>query len=230
MKLSLSDKRYIIGKLKESGYKGSYVDYLSKLEYPEPVNQNYDSKTNNSDIKSKFPNGGVTGGSAASAVRQRMGSTPVAGTPTKMQPNMTNYNVGAAKPLSKPNTYDHITWRASEQYGVPQWTIQSVLDRESTYQADATGTDKKTGTKYYGLGQFDKTALKEYGVKNWKDPYETIPAIAKKLKDNYMYFGDWRDAMAGYQAGMYKFYPGQYKESPKVNASVEHALKFKPKE
>src|SRR4030067_18792 len=92
--------------------------------------------------------------------------------------------------------YDDLMASASEEHGVPYEILYRNLKQESNFNPKAIS---KTGAR--GIAQFIPSTAKAMGIKDPHDPNEAIPASAKYLKELYSQFGDWKLAVAAYNAG-----------------------------
>lgn len=97
--------------------------------------------------------------------------------------------------------YQDIISGASNDFGVPADIIRSVISVESSWNPSAVGS---SGEK--GLMQLMPGTAAELGVSNAFDPQQNIRAGAKYLSQQYKKMGNWRDALARYNAG--KYYAG----------------------
>src|SRR4030067_3217831 len=97
--------------------------------------------------------------------------------------------------LPKTN-YDDLMASASEEHGVPYEVLYRNIKQESNFNPKAVS---KTGAR--GIAQFIPSTAKAMGIKDPHDPKEAIPASAKYLKQLYDQFGDWKLAVAAYNAG-----------------------------
>ncbi|KYC97256.1 hypothetical protein B4102_0911 [Heyndrickxia sporothermodurans] len=97
----------------------------------------------------------------------------------------------------KPINLDSIIQKASEKYNIPKELIKSVIQHESSFNANAVS---KSGAS--GLMQLMPSTAKSLGVTNVFDPEQNIFAGSKYLKNMLdRYDGDINLALAAYNAG-----------------------------
>ncbi|MBL5766802.1 lytic transglycosylase domain-containing protein [Heyndrickxia sporothermodurans] len=101
------------------------------------------------------------------------------------------------KPINAPKDLDSIIQKASEKYNIPKELIKSVIQHESSFNANAVS---KSGAS--GLMQLMPSTAKSLGVTNVFDPEQNIFAGSKYLKNMLdRYDGDINLALAAYNAG-----------------------------
>lgn len=91
--------------------------------------------------------------------------------------------------------YQSIADAAANQAGIPKELFSAVISKESNWNPYAVGTSGEVG-----LGQLMPDTAKGLGVNAW-DPQQNLDGSAGLLKTLYDKFGNWRDALAGYNAG-----------------------------
>lgn len=97
-----------------------------------------------------------------------------------------------------PSEYQQIISGASKDFGVPIDLIRSVIQVESSGNPNAVGS---SGEK--GLMQLMSGTARDLGVPNAFDPSQNIRGGTKYLSEQYKKTGNWRDALARYNAGKY---------------------------
>lgn len=107
------------------------------------------------------------------------------------QPAAVNYKHGGGAAQWGP-----VVDAASRQTGVPAGIIEAVIHAESSGNPGATSP---VGAQ--GLMQLMPGTAHGLGVKDAYDPYQNILGGAKYLRQLYSKFGNWRDAVAAYNAG-----------------------------
>ena len=81
------------------------------------------------------------------------------------------------------------------QYGIPQDLFLKQINAESAWDPQAVS---RVGA--YGLGQLMPATAAELGV-DPRDPAQNLEGAARYLRQQYDRFGDWRHALAAYNAG-----------------------------
>jgi phage protein D len=106
--------------------------------------------------------------------------------------------VTASKPLSLPakaQQYAGAFAEATQKYGLEPGLIEGLAKTESSFNPQANSG------KALGLMQFTPGTASRYGLTNRLDPYASIDAAGRYLRDLYAEFKDWDLALAGYNAG-----------------------------
>lgn len=85
--------------------------------------------------------------------------------------------------------------RASQASGVPSLLLSALLKQESGFNPKAVSS---AGAQ--GIAQFMPGTSQGMGVDPW-DPESAIMGAARYLSNNYNQFGDWKLALAAYNAG-----------------------------
>lgn len=85
---------------------------------------------------------------------------------------------------------------AAARYGIPQPLLERQIMAESGGNPHA-----KSPVGALGLMQLMPSTARGLGVENPLDPHQNIMGGAKYLSDQYRKFGNWRDALAAYNAG-----------------------------
>lgn len=84
---------------------------------------------------------------------------------------------------------------AARRHGVPVDLFLRLVQQESGWNANA-----RSNKGAYGLAQLMPATARTLGVDR-KDPVENLDGGAKYLKQQYLTFGNWRLALAAYNAG-----------------------------
>jgi soluble lytic murein transglycosylase-like protein len=109
---------------------------------------------------------------------------------------------------------------ASSQYEIPEHILYRLLKRESMgFNPDVVSGKTSSPVGAQGIGQFMPDTAKERGI-DPLNPKQAIPGSADYLRENYDEFGDWSQALAGYNAG-----PGavrRYGGVPPYNETMEY--------
>lgn len=92
--------------------------------------------------------------------------------------------------------YQNLADKYANKYGLPPAIVRSVIQQESSWNPSAVGT---SGEK--GLMQLMPGTAKMLGVTNSFDPEQNIEAGTRYLKGHYDKYGNYRDALARYNAG-----------------------------
>ena len=89
------------------------------------------------------------------------------------------------------------TWitEAAQRYGIPENIFRKLVQAESGGNPNALSS-----ANAMGLTQLMPDTAAEMGVNPW-DPHENLLGGAKYLRQQYDRFGNWRDALAAYNAG-----------------------------
>lgn len=91
--------------------------------------------------------------------------------------------------------YQPVADNAARAAGVPPEILSAVVQKESAWNPYAVGSSGEVG-----LGQLMPGTAKGLGVNAWS-PEENLNGSAGLLASLYERFGNWRDALAGYNAG-----------------------------
>lgn len=90
---------------------------------------------------------------------------------------------------------------ASEaRHGLPAGLLDRLLYQESRYRTDIIDGTTRSPTGALGIAQFMPATAAELGV-DPLDPYSAIDGAARYLAQQFQKFGDWRLALAAYNAG-----------------------------
>lgn len=90
--------------------------------------------------------------------------------------------------------------------GIPTGLLARLLYQESHYRTDIIDGSTRSATGALGLAQFMPATAAELGI-DPLDPFQAIEGAARYLRRMYDAFGDWRLALAAYNAG-----PGNVKK------------------
>ena len=114
-----------------------------------------------------------------------------------------------------PTPYDDLIESASKEHGVPYEVLYRNLRQESRFNPKAVS---KSNAK--GIAQFIDSTAASMGVTDPFDPKQAIPGSAKYIKQLYDQFGDWKLAIAAYNAG-----PGKVRQHggiPPIEETQKH--------
>jgi len=115
-----------------------------------------------------------------------------------------------------PGVYQDMARAAARRHGVPEDLFLRLVRRESNFRPTAKSTKGAIG-----LAQLMPQTARLLGV-NPHDPKQNLEGGARYLSQQYRKFGDWRLALAAYNAG-----PGaveQYKGVPPYS-ETQHYVK-----
>lgn len=107
---------------------------------------------------------------------------------------------------------------AEDRYGLPRDLLGRTLYQESRFRADVISGEKRSDVGAIGIGQFMPATAADYNL-NPRDPFASIDAAARYLRDLYRMFGNWRSALMAYNWG-----PGnvqKYNRGEKVTVPME---------
>lgn len=90
--------------------------------------------------------------------------------------------------------------QAESKYGLPQNLLARLLHQESRYREDIITGKTKSPAGAVGIAQFMPATAKEFGI-NPLDPFASIDAAGKYLKQLYARFKNWPEALAAYNWG-----------------------------
>ena len=110
-------------------------------------------------------------------------------TPTKWDTDTPKYRGRYSGP------YLSVAKDAARRHGVPVDLFLRLVQQESGWNANA-----RSNKGAYGLAQLMPATARTLGVDR-KDPVENLDGGAKYLKQQYLTFGNWRLALAAYNAG-----------------------------
>ena len=94
--------------------------------------------------------------------------------------------------------------------GLPATLLDRLIWRESRYRTDIITGAFKSSAGAVGIAQFMPATAARFGV-DPLNPDSALPGAARYLRTLYNEFGDWRLAVAGYNAGegnVRKYAPG----------------------
>lgn len=89
---------------------------------------------------------------------------------------------------------------AEAKYGLPQNLLARLIHQESRYREDIITGKTKSPAGALGIAQFMPATAKQFGI-NPLDPWASIDAAGRYLKQLYSQFGRWDKALASYNWG-----------------------------
>ena len=89
---------------------------------------------------------------------------------------------------------------AEVKYGLPENLLARLLHQESRYRQDIITGKTKSSAGALGIAQFMPATAKQFGI-NPLDPFASIDAAGRYLKQLYGQFGRWDKALASYNWG-----------------------------
>lgn len=89
---------------------------------------------------------------------------------------------------------------AEQRYSLPENLLARLLHQESHYRPDVITGKTKSPAGALGIAQFMPATARQFGI-NPLDPFASIDAAGKYLKQLYKQFGRWDKALAGYNWG-----------------------------
>lgn len=94
----------------------------------------------------------------------------------------------------------HLTWRHALAWGVDPYLVAAVVWVESGYCPQAVGRAGEVGLGQFMPGTWTRTTG---APPEWRaHPEWALWATAKHLRELYLATGDWRKALAAYNAGL----------------------------
>lgn len=107
-------------------------------------------------------------------------------------------SLGAARRggVSEPSSYDALIERTARRYGVPAALVKAVVKTESNFQRHAVSSKGAQG-----LMQLMPGTASDLGVEDPFSPEDNLWGGTRYLKAMIDRFGDWRHALAAYNAG-----------------------------
>lgn len=101
--------------------------------------------------------------------------------------------------------------QAAAKYGIPEPILLRQVNAESGWNPNA-----KSPAGAMGLLQLMPGTARSLGVSNPYDPVQNLEAGARYLSEQYQRFGNWRDALAAYNAGPGRVADGSWKNIPET--------------
>ena len=89
---------------------------------------------------------------------------------------------------------------AERTYGLPVNLLARLLWQESRYRPDVIDGRTRSPVGAAGIAQFMPATAREFGI-DPLDPYQSIDAAGRYLRQLYRRFGNWREALAAYNWG-----------------------------
>lgn len=92
------------------------------------------------------------------------------------------------------------------RYGIPSDLLARQLYQESRYRVDVITGLKRSPVGAMGIAQFMPDTGRDYGLvgdgfDNRTDPYASIDAAGRYMRDLYRMFGNWQSALMAYNWG-----------------------------
>ena len=104
--------------------------------------------------------------------------------------------------------------QTANAYGIPTALFWSLISKESNWDPNAVGTRGEIG-----LGQLMPSVWPALGVGNPYDPAQNLTGSATLLQQLFKRFGNWYDALRGYNAG-----PVTAQNNPSVSADYAMSI------
>jgi soluble lytic murein transglycosylase-like protein len=112
-----------------------------------------------------------------------------------------HYQAGLGLPdwetLAARERYQYYALLVAKHYGIPQTMFWAQLMQESGYNSRVC-----SHVGACGIGQFMPATAKGMGITDRNDPWQSIEGAAKYMKLNYKRTGNWKLALAAYNAGI----------------------------
>lgn len=89
---------------------------------------------------------------------------------------------------------------AEQRYNLPTNLLARLLHQESRFRQDIITGKTKSAAGAVGIAQFMPATAKQFGI-NPLDPFASIDAAGRYLKQLYGRFGTWEKALASYNWG-----------------------------
>lgn len=154
--------------------------------------------------------------------------TPVTGTPSDIASGL-----AIPAPGTNPSreVLDTLLSRAADKHGIPRPILKAVALRESNWrQYDANGNPvagRNPSTTDWGIMQINDYWHPQAFPRAMTDVAFNIEYGATYLASQYKRYGDWKDAVAAYNAGsVKKDASGRYSNQPYVDFVFAHLTQF----
>ena len=105
------------------------------------------------------------------------------------------------KPPAAATPYLEAIAQAEARHGLPKNLLARQLQQESSYKPAIITGKVKSATGAIGIAQFMPATAKEFGI-DPTNPWQSIDAAGKYMKQLYNRFGTWPLALAAYNWGM----------------------------
>ena len=108
-------------------------------------------------------------------------------------------HLGTQKPagrLRSPNAYDQLISRIAARHGLPAAMVKAVVRAESNFQPHA-----RSNKGAQGLMQLMPATAEDMGVSDPFEAEDNVQGGSRYLRAMYERFGDWKHALAAYNAG-----------------------------
>lgn len=105
------------------------------------------------------------------------------------------------KPPAAAKPYLEAISQAEARHGLPKNLLARQLQQESSYKPEIITGKQKSITGAVGIAQFMPATAKEFGI-DPTNPWQSIDAAGKYMKQLYNRFGTWPLALAAYNWGM----------------------------
>lgn len=89
---------------------------------------------------------------------------------------------------------------AEAKYGLPVNLLARLLHQESRFRQDIITGQVKSSAGALGIAQFMPATAADFGI-DPLNPFQSIDAAGKYLKQLYKRFGNWQEALASYNWG-----------------------------
>lgn len=105
------------------------------------------------------------------------------------------------KPPAAAAPYLEAIAQAEARNGLPKNLLARQLHQESAYKPAVIQGKQKSATGAIGIAQFMPATAKEFGI-DPTNPWQSIDAAGKYMRQLYNRFGTWQLALAAYNWGM----------------------------
>lgn len=111
--------------------------------------------------------------------------------------------------------YKDAATTVADKYSIPRNIFAGLIDVESQWNPYAVGSKGEIG-----ITQLMPDTARSVGVTNAYDPEQSLEGGAAYLKQQYDHFGNWKDALAAYNAGPSNIAAGMDYANKVLNAST----------